>query len=269
MQEFVFQLFRAGGMVWQRFQASAHVFSQGVLPLDSLSEARLVFFLALLMWYGVKIMTNLSWVYSALAGYALWRRIPPLSRAASWVLFSYLIVNLIITGVFLAEHLFLSKRYLVALSLVLMLWVPFAIDRLWTQWQARSISTWAIPTLALWILITSLGGIFEFGYSKAYMRQAGDWLAENVPANAVLYSNDYQIMYYSQHFGDEIFQKIKEYNDPKSVSNGRWKDFDYIALRLSQKEAGDNPLLREIPEIPVRIFENRRGDQVRIYKIED
>ena len=55
-------------------------------------------------------------------------------------------------------------------------------------------------------ILSALGGIVDFGYSKAYIHTAGDWLAAHVPAKATLYANDYQLMYYSQHFGKRLFE---------------------------------------------------------------
>lgn len=271
IQEFVFQLFHVGGMVWQRFQESAMAFAHGALTVDSLSEARLVFFLAILMWYGVKIVGNLSLVYSLLLVYALIRKVLILTPISRFVLVGYLMINLIITSLFLAEHLFLSKRYLIAFSLVLMLWVPFALHQLLNQWQAQKLPRWIVSLVFLCIVISSLGGIFNFGYSKAYIRQAGDWLAANTSSSDLIYSNDYQVMYYAKHFGDDIFQKIKEYREDTAITNGRWKNYDYVVLRLSNKDFAsiEKGILHEITIAPIHIFSNKRGDQVRIYRVED
>ncbi len=149
-----------------------------------------------------------------------------------------------------------------------MLWVPFALDRLIQSWQSKETPAWLLPLVLSLMVIASLGGIFDFGYSKAYMRRAGDWLAANVPPSATLYSNDYQIMYYSQHFGNDIFQKVKEYNDPSILREGRWKNYDYVALRLDRKALVEKAdVLQEIAPAPVQVFRNKRGDQVVIYKI--
>lgn len=268
VQDLVFQLFHAGGLVWQRFQASAEGFAHTVLAVDSMADAGLVFSLSVVMWYLVRVLTNLSLICSALVGYALWRRALPLSRPARLVLAGYLVTNVLITSLFLAQHLFLSKRYLIALTLVLMLWVPFALDRLLKSWQSKEAPAWVLPLVMSLMVIASLGGIFDFGYSKAYMRQAGDWLAANVPPAATLYSNDYQIMYYSRHFGNDIFQKVKEYRDPDVMREGRWKNYDYVVLRLDKKALVEKAeLLQEIKPAPVQVFQNKRGDQVVIYKI--
>lgn len=270
LQDLVFQLFHAGSLAWQRFEIAANAFGHSVLAAESMADANLVFSLSVIMWYAVRVLTNLSLIYSGLVIYAWWRRAMPSSSSERRILAGYIAVNILVTSVFLAQHLFLSKRYLIALSLVFMLWVPFALDRLIRNWENKEGPAWLLPLcLSFWI-ISSLGGIFDFGYSKIYMRHAGDWLAENLPGTATLYSNDYQLMYYSQHFGNDIFQKVKEYSDPNALRWGRWKNYDYIALRLDRKTLVEkSDLLKEMGSYTVQIFKNKRNDQVVIYKIKD
>lgn len=270
LQEFVFQLFHAGGVIWQRFQVSVNGFAQSSLTIDSKPEAALVFLLAVFMWYLVKVIMNLSFTYSALAFYGAWKRAMLLTRPAKLVLYGYLLVNIVITSLFLAEHLFLSKRYLIALDLVLMLWVTFALNKLISNWRARTVSSTIMSFIAITMIITSLGGILDFGYSKAYIRNAGDWLAEHIPSNATLYCNDYQVMYYSKHFGNEIFQKLKEYQEDQSIMRDGWKNYDYLAIRISKKNQRNNAFGKAIAAQhvePIQVFSNSRGDQIRIYKI--
>ncbi len=270
IQDLVFQVFHAGGVVWQRFQVSADAFARSVLTPESMQDAGLVFSLAILMWYLARVIMNLSFLYSALVVYGWWRRAFSFSRPAVSVLLGYILINVLVTSLFLAQHLFLSKRYLIALTLILMLWVPFALDRLIQSWQKKETPSWLMPLIVSLIILASLGGIFDFGYSKAYLRQAGDWLAERVPAAASLYSNDYQILYYSKHFGNDIFQKINEYHQPNATQQGYWKNYDYLALAVSKKNVAEKAaLLEAIPLLPIQVFSNKRGDQVLIYKIKD
>ncbi len=228
-----------------------------IIP-DSARDAGLVLFLMLVSWYIISVITNLSLIYSILVVYAWCKRIFAANFAIRLALWSYITVNFLITVAFLAEHLFLSKRYLVALSLVLMLWVPVALDYLWQN----KLKKWFIAAI-VFIFISSLGGIFDFGYSKKYIHDAGNWLSENVPQTATMYSNDYQLMYYSQHFGNQIFEKAQAYIDKKfTLSN----QYDFIALRVNQRESDSYPKSIIDKYILAATFANKRGDQVRIYR---
>jgi hypothetical protein len=186
------------------------------------------------------------------------------SRSAFLVVVGYFLVNLIVTFGFFAENHFLAKRYLIAFSLVLMLWVPFALEKLFGSQETKQRLTAFVA--AFFIFISALGGIFHFGHSKNHIRQAGDWLAANVPLNATLYSNDYQVMYYSQHFGNEIFHKLSEYNDVNVIAHGRWKQYDYLAL-LMNKDDRTKWVMQEIRLMPMQVFVSANGEHVYIYKI--
>ena len=217
----------------QNFHLKIAALAQYVLGPDSAHDASTVFLLMLVAWYLLSIVTNVSLVYAVLVVYAWGKRALPKNPSANLVLWSYIAINLIVTIAFFAEHLFFSKRYLIALSLVLMVWVPFALDQLMRQWQQRK---WPLVLALFFMLVTSLGGIFDFGYSKKYMYDAGTLLENNVPQKSAIYSNDIQVMYYAEQFGNDIFQKAKLFEDMQAIANGKLKRYDYIALRLNKKE---------------------------------
>lgn len=247
-----------------RFSAMKAALGQYVLTIDSVNDAGWVLMIVFLVWYFFSIIANVSWINALLVGYAWRNNLPSLTRPAFLVLSGYIAINLFITFLFLIERVFLSNRYLLALSLILMLWVPFVLNDLLRQWQLRQQRILFILA-AIFIGVSSLGGIFNFGYSKAYIHQAGDWLATHVPASANMYVNDYQVMYYSQHFGKRIFE---QYPPLTTMTDSKWKQYDYLALRLSGKENQQAiPLLKEMQLTPIQVFRNKRNDRVEIYSI--
>jgi hypothetical protein len=261
--EVQYQLTHGIELLKQNFQLKALGLAQGVLGENGARDATPVLLITLVVWYVVSVAGNLSLIYSLLLLYAWIKKLLPTEQAARLVLWSYVIINIIVTAVFLGQNMFLSKRYLIALSLTLMLWVPFALYHLLKQWQQQK---WPLVLAALFIFISSLGGIFDFGYSKQYMRDAGEWLAKNVSPKAHVYSNDLQVMYYSQLFGNQIFTKAREYHHPHMLEQNQWKKYDYIVLRLEQKDISNAAVLQDINLMPIQIFQNKRGDQVRIYR---
>ena len=179
-----------------RFETMRNVLLTNVLTTSTSKEASLVIIISMLAWFLVRVMGNLSLGYAILVCYA-WSEESIQRMTDRLVLFGYIFVNVCITLGFLAEHSFLSKRYLIAMTLVFMLFVPFALNDLITK--SRVTKKWnhrfGLMILLFMILISSLGGVFHFGYSKSYIRQAGDWLAINIPQNASLYINDITLMY--------------------------------------------------------------------------
>lgn len=264
----VFAQFQHGiQVVLTRYSAVESILSHQILHFSSTKEAGLVLSLLLVNWFIVQVFNNLTWIYSILILYGIKKKALTFSRAGKWVVMSYLLINAGITFIFLAENYFLSKRYLLALSLTLMLCVPFALELLLkklTQFYYQC----ALVIVVFLILVTSFSSITRTAHSKAYLYQAGNWLKSNVSQNANLYTNDYGLMYYSQHFGEKIFQLAGRYKNIKSISQGNWQQFDYVAIRtLKKTENKINCLLQEIPFLPIQTYQNRRGDKVIIYQI--
>ncbi len=234
------------------FQAKSAVFKQFLFNRHAMVDPHIILFFTLIMWYLYSVVSNVSFIYMILIIYAWCKRLLKAQPMMHVVMWSYLSLNVALTALFLAAHMFLSKRYLVAESLVLMLWVPFALAAILSQWQSRK---WIVIIVATLLAFSSIGGLVEFGYSKRYIRDAGNWLQQHVPANAKLYTNDFLIKYYSKHFGNDIFANI---SDAKiDVEN-----YDYIAIRQNKK----NKKTQQIPLEPIQTFQNSRGDQVIIYR---
>lgn len=252
-------------LISERYVLTKNSLAEHVLTMESASEAGFVLALVIFVWYVLSVIQNLSFGYALLTSYAWIRNIHPLKGVGLLVVLGYLFINVVITFGFLAEKLFLSKRYLIALSLVLMLWVPFALHHLLNQWSLHKQRLFSI-LVCVFIFISALGGIFEFGHSKAYISRAGNWLAVNVPTSASLYTNDYMVMYYSKHFGSDIFKIREAYKQIDTIAQGKWKQYDYLALRLSKKEAANvEMVLKEIQMKPITEFNNKHGDRVVIF----
>jgi hypothetical protein len=75
-------------------------------------------------------------------------------------------------------------------------------------------------------------------------------------------------MYYSKHFGNDIFVKQRDFSDLNILHHGQWKQYDYLAIRLNKITlATEAALLQEMGDKPVIIFySNHDKDQVRIYR---
>jgi hypothetical protein len=246
----------------ENFQTAATQLAQNVLNSYSAKDAGTILSLLLISWYGFSLIANVSLLYGFLILYAGYRKLVTLDKPAQFVLWGYIAINILVTTAYLAENLFISKRYLIALSLLLMVWVPFACDKIIAE-RKQHPSLFALLLILFTVNATST--LIHFGYSKDYLRNAGDWLAQNVPQASTLYANDEQVMYYSQHFGDTIFARAKQFDNLSVIANRQWQQYDYVALRINHHEAV--LITQEISSTPVKIFANKRGDKVIIYKI--
>lgn len=265
LTELEFQFTHGMNVLIQSFHFITDALKTHILNDYSIRDANWVAVGMLMSWYIFCVISNVSLVYAVLIIYAGWKNVVKFTASARLVLRGYILINVLVTFIFLVDDLFLSTRYLIALSLVLMIWVPFALDHLMSEWHKRQ---WPVYLAGLFIFIYGLGGIFDFGHSKQYIRQGGDWLAIHANATQKIYSNDYQLLYYSKQLGDSIFSKGKTFQNLSSIAQGKWQQYDYLALRLSQNElTKNNSILQEITMTPVVIFKNDRDDQVRIYEV--
>jgi len=245
LHELQFQLFHGISHAMDHFIVEKNILAQHLLNSFSARDAGILFSLLMANWYLMSVVSNVSLIFTLLVIYAWYKRSMPSNTKIFW---GYILVNIGITATFLIQNMFLSKRYLLALTLVLMLWIPFALQELSNK--NRRLFNIAI----LCILLTGVSGLFDFGYSKKYIHDAGLWLATHTPKTAKIYSNDMQTMYYSGHFTNEMFHPIE-------VTQKDWVKYDYIVLRLNHNEIPITALL------PLETFKNKRGDAVNIYKI--
>jgi len=262
LAELKFQWVGGFDAIVHRFMSSAEVLSDQALNRYSSHDKYLILFLTLVSWYVIEVVKSLSLIYTALVIYAWCKKLLLPEKKFTQILWSYILLNMVVTGIFLVENNFLSKRYILALSLTLMIWVPFALDYLY-EYKKKIILSLVLSILS----ISLLGDIVHFGPSKKYIREAGLWLEKEIPLNATVYSNDYQVMYYSQRFGNTIFTTAREFLAPKSLAEKRWKQYDYLAWRFNKVDEVKNRELKKEFGTPVKVFSNSRGDEVAIYKI--
>ena len=260
--ELTFQLKHGFHVLLQTYNTKADALASAILNGYSARDAKLLFGLLLVAWYAVSVITNLSVIYAILFGFSFSKKLLPLDSAAKKVFAGYILINVLITAPFLVEYAFLSKRYLLALSLMLLVWVPFALAALWEQ---RQQARWPLTLAAVLIVASSLGGIIDFGYSKRYIQDAGFWLANNTPSNAVIYSNDLQVMFYSGHFGNSVFSKAREFADLSAISADKWQQYDYLAVHIDARDPKDKLALAQMALAPSKVFANSRGDSILIY----
>ncbi len=263
LHEIQFQLLHGIQAIAQHFSSLKLTMATTILGPDAAHEAGIVLSLMLLSWYLLSVVMNLSPIYFILLVLAWAKQLMAASRSVRFVLWGYIIINVLITAGFLAEHMFLSKRYLMALSLILMLWIPFALEYLFERVRSRQ---WRRIALCI-ILVVGVGNLVDFGYSKKYLRDAGVWAAKNIPTQATFYSNDLQLMYYSDHFGNMVFAQGRDYLKANAIADKQWQQYDYLGLRVNKQDVDKMAtLLKTITYRPVKVFQNKRGDQVIIYQ---
>lgn len=258
LYDFQYQFIHGFNKVVQQFHVNVTLLKEGMLNQYAGHNAKIIFVLVLLNLYFTQIIGNLTILYTLLIGYAWYQASLRLEKSEKFILVSYIVINVLITSFFLAENLFLASRYLVALTLTLMIWVPFALESLSNQWKKSPLIIGGL----LWVMFIWSGLIH--GDSKRYIRDAGSWVKNNAETSAKIYSNNYLVMYYSKRFGNDIFSKSKEYRQENVMHPETWKKYDYVVLEFNKNK--EQLAIKELGE-PIKTFINKEGDEVIIYQI--
>jgi hypothetical protein len=219
---------------------------------------------ATLVWYVMGIISALGITYAFLIAYVWYKRLAKMDSALFFTLITYLVISVLITGVYYFEGLYLSKRYIMMLLLLLSLFVPLAMHDIFYV-QKKQWLTWVIGIL---LVGTFIGGIVNFGFSKKYLFYAGSWLKNEVPAGEKIYSNDLLVVYYAQHYGHDFFQVWDQFMQTPILERNNWKKYQYVAMRVNHADADmSQKIAASVRQKPIKTFANRRGDQVMIFKV--
>lgn len=261
------QILNGWDLILNRYHSAKNVLAQYILPPEGYPDAKAITILIWLNWYLYNVVLTFSLGYTLLLIYAWFSKALPFERNSKVVIIAAVMINVMITMAFLAEHLFVSKRYLIALSLTFMIWVPFAIERLMGQWHNMKQRLFLMICVAL-IIGATASGIVDFGYPKSYLREAGVWVSENIPKDAKVYGNDKQVMYYSKHYGNNFYNLFPQYKHLTEIRDDKWKQYDYLVIRIgSNPDEETRNILNSLKIAPIKLFKNNRGNQVVIYRI--
>lgn len=254
-------------LIVTHFQAAKTNLLQHVLTIEAARDATLVMALLLIVWYLVTVITQFSLLYTGLFFVSMMRSVKIAKRNEWVILLTYLAINVLITSSFFAIYFFLSKRYLMAQSFILMLCVPFAINYLFEKKGMVYKKTILLAVFA-WMLLANQHVFYASQDSHRYLQEAGQWVAKFVPQQDTFYTNDEFVLYYSGLSHADFFKTMTQYQVMSNAPSRDWHAFHYAAINT--KLRGANVLLNEIKAqnaILVRQFVNPRHEQVLIYQM--
>ncbi len=219
-----------------------------------------------------KLLGTMTLLY---AGFLAWhplRYVRSLKREFVPVLVWLVFLNFSLLIIFLFADYFIQKRFVFPLGMILLLPLPFILDRHFEIWKAakqNSFKTsWLVYLFVFILLLQSLDGLVTVpGHSKYFIKDAGLWLKDNIPAQASLYTNNPKIYYYSGHmsgYWENRPARIKL--SLELLKEKPWQDKTYIALwKTRHCIQTDNEISASIGSQPIKTFSNGRQEKVLIY----
>lgn len=254
-------------LIANQFSLIKNTLTSNILTQDSLRDATLVALLLLIVWYLITAMSQLSWVYTGLILFAGKIKLP-IKKDHLIVLIGYLLVNLIITSAFFAIHLFLSKRYLMAQSFILMLFVPFAVNYI-IENKTIPLRKSLLTIIFAWVLLANFHVIFWKKIPHYYLREAGSWIGQFIPANQSIFSNDEVVLYYANRNKNDLFKTMERY-DNMAISHLPLEQFQYLAINTKKNNADKLlKMMRDQQAVLVNKFSNQKGQELLLYRRRD
>ncbi|MEA1900616.1 MAG: hypothetical protein U9N47_07610 [Thermodesulfobacteriota bacterium] len=213
--------------------------------------------------YLYKLVATLWPVHTLLFGHAFWKRLMPAEKGIKKVIIYFSILNLVIPGIFLGQEFFISYRFLMPASLLLLLWVPFSLHHIMQKWLDKKTvfkNNFVFPILSLAFLIMFIYAFVPPNQSKAYITTAGTWLKHNMPQQSKLYTNNFRLSYYSE-------KEFMEWDISDNLIIPEWSSDNFVALKTKQKhyEKVKNTLLT-LKLKPGKIFANKEGNMIAVFE---
>jgi len=228
-------------------------FSADYLPLFMLAGLLAVMITYLLRGIGGPfLIIMLSGVLSR-----TWR----VPRRQSAPLLTVILVNGLIALGFLVATRFLSTRYVMLLCIVLALFVPLLLSRILTMALAKH-QRFVPKLIGLLLFYCAVDAYISFGADRNYLREAGDWIAQNTPESTTVLTNNRVVAYYSSRIEDyDELQITLTEDDILRLSTG-----NVIGFEEDNSTVGlfDRAAVRAAVEEVIR-FGDESGRQLVIY----
>jgi hypothetical protein len=259
-------------LVSNNIDSKITLLSQTVLAPFSSSHAPLFFTAGAAALFLERVVSAMTPLYLLFCLHAWKNKLAAITRQSKTILLSFTLVNLIILVIFFSEQLFLAGRYLLIFCLPLLLWAPFSLQSIFADWRQKKSGyagkPWLFPALIIALAIMLLSGIQRFGYSKAYITDAGLWLKNNTPTSASVYSNRQEVLFYAERTPVRFGQPGNNLSPQQIITSKVWRHFDYLALAVAHDEqSAPAAIIALMGKEPLHIFSNKRKDTIFIFKL--
>lgn len=260
------------GNVTTGMEDKASILKEHFLNRYAHDYALIIVWLSFLVILIMSIIKTLTPVFSILAVHSMYRGLAFSSHYLKLFWFWLVFLNLVILGVFLADRHFIDERYPLAISITVMLVVPFTLVTVYESWRKRGSRSWkrksVFPLIVVLLFSMAIHGLISFGPSRDYIKNAGLWVKKNTPDEATLYSNEISLLYYVGKLKTAEIRSINSsWKGTLSILEDKHrKYYDYLAIRVSRNDPEQEAsIIKILMAEPIKIFINNRGDKVLIF----
>ena len=218
-----------------------------------------------------ELLRRMGFFYLIFAVYAYYKTfgLAHLLCRRMWLV--YVLSNIGMLVVFSLYNTFLASRYTMASALTLLILAPFVVDRIidgfsYIRGWKKLLSGAAITVLVL----VSIEGL-DVRTNKRHIRTAADWMSQNLPHDATIYSNNRVLVHYTQQTTknklDHAYDNLQLYY---YLNHGILREFDYIALSYNEKNKGEDTYRQTLAfkfGKPINITSGGNGQHVLVFEL--
>ena len=252
---FLQSLFDPGGQEIAQaiFGEHAATYSGRYLPLFLLAGLMVILMAELLYAVGMPFSLILAWGW--------WKKWLLPDRDMALPVISFAVINLLVVLAFLLVTRYLTSRYAMMFSLSLAVAVPFiAREMLARAAPASRLVAWL---LVLFFVFSAVDSYYTFGRSKAYVRDAVEWLNDNDGETAQLLTNNRAVAYYSGMVAeyDQVQSRLTE-QQVLAMAPG---DLIVVETSTAVEQLLAQPDIAKLLE-PIATFPDAQEPLIQIYR---
>jgi hypothetical protein len=222
----------------------------------------------LLLW---EVLVTLTPLYTVLAGHAVYRGLAFHNPRIRKMWLQLIALHLLILAAILMVRLFLTGRFPLALSMTLLLAVPFSLTALYARWEqnrTRGVRrNWVFPLVCVLLILTGADGLYR-PTGKGHLKEAGLWLKNHTLTRTTLFSNNPLIFWYAGRSSQERPPRYTWDLVLELAQSGRLLQYDYLAVRVKPTQSEqEHSLAAALGKPPVAVFVNRNGDKALVFAL--
>lgn len=235
----------------------------------------------------VELSASVGIVYGVFAAYALFACREVIRPHARQSVLYLIYVNLLMLTLFVIMYGFLTGRYPLALTLLVLLFAAFGAfpvyERLRGARADRRRGAWVNGIFILVAVYFLVDGVYSFSPGKVHVEQAAEWLSERMSPDDSVFSLDTPFLYRVGRLDMKTYSelwttrwKVGSLKLRKSPSTSAaltaidWSRYDYVVALVKRKKLDEQDEVAELlGRPPVKVFENRKGDRAVIFATGD